>query len=147
MTSLALGQLLPQYQWCKPELYEYYWLEPNYKKHNKAGTMFIIIVIYCRHCLYGKALAMGVNSQTIMPTIVNLFVQVNHDMRSSHGNSFHITDYLWGEYTGDQWIPLTSGQKMGGTVMFSLWLGKISCWTNNQCAGNLRHCNTVISCW
>ena len=28
-----------------------------------------------------------------------------HIMMSSNGNSFHFTGHLWGEFTGDRWIP------------------------------------------
>ena len=40
----------------------------------------------------------------------NSFTPDHIVMNSLHGNVSHITGPLWGESTGDQWIPLTKGQ-------------------------------------
>ena len=66
---------------------------------------------------------------------------------SWHGNIFQVTDSLWGESTGYQWIPLTKGQwpvdfshkgPVMLLVMFSLMLAWTNCWTNSRVAGDLR---------
>ena len=65
---------------------------------------------------------------------------------------FHITDTLWGETTGHQWISLAHSPKMGIFVIFCV-LTRISCWKNSfTCWGDLRrscdvncnHYNDVI---
>ena len=62
-------------------------------------------------------------------------------MMSSNGNVFHITGPLWGEFTGDRWIPLT---KASDTELW--WVFFICAWTNgwanNRDAGDLR-CHNV----
>ena len=47
-------------------------------------------------------------------------------MASSNGNIFHITDPLWGESTGHQWILLTRASD--AELIFSL----ICAWTNGS---------------
>ena len=40
-------------------------------------------------------------------------------MMSSNGNIFHVTGPLWGESSGDRWIPLTkAAQRASNTEMF-----------------------------
>ena len=48
-------------------------------------------------------------------------------MTSSNGNIFRITGHLWGESTGDRWIPLTKASD-AGVFMFSV----ICAWTNGR---------------
>ena len=59
-------------------------------------------------------------------------------MASSNGNIFRVTGPLWGESTGDRWIPITkaSGAELG--AIFDLRL-------NKRDTGDLRrHCVTVM---
>ena len=50
-------------------------------------------------------------------------------MTSWNGNIFRITGPLWGESTGNRWIPLTQG-KSRRALMFSL----VDDWTSEQTA-------------
>ena len=44
--------------------------------------------------------------------------------------------FLWGEFTGDKWIPVTKGRYYGDCA--GLMLAWSSCWTNNQMASDLK---------
>ena len=59
-------------------------------------------------------------------------------MTSSNGSIFHITGPLWGESTGQGWIPLTKASDA------ELWcfLRWTSGWANNGDAGDLRRNHT-----
>ena len=58
-------------------------------------------------------------------------------MTSSHGNSFCITGSLWGEDTGDRWIPLTKASD--ADLWWFLWFTpEQNCWTTSAVAGDLR---------
>ena len=50
---------------------------------------------------------------------------------------FRVTDPLWGESTGDRWIPLTKSQWRGAWIS-SLIYAWTNGWTNNGDAGDLR---------
>ena len=43
-----------------------------------------------------------------VPTFMVRWYMRNIMMTSSNGNIFHVTGPLWGESTGDRWIPLTT---------------------------------------
>ena len=43
---------------------------------------------------------------------------------STNGNIFRITDPLYREFTGDQWIPCTKASDMEFDVFFDLHLNK-----------------------
>ena len=63
---------------------------------------------------------------------------------SSNGNIFRITGPLWGESTGDQWIPLTNSSDAG------LWCFPFMCawtngWANSRYAGDLRRHSIMTS--
>ena len=45
-------------------------------------------------------------------------------MRSSNGNTFHVTGPLCGEFNGHQWIPLTKPVIQSFDVLFDLHLNK-----------------------
>ena len=45
-------------------------------------------------------------------------------MTSSNGNGFHVTGPLWGESTGDQWIPSQRASGAGFCVFFDVSLNK-----------------------
>ena len=49
---------------------------------------------------------------------------------------FHITDPLWGKYTGDFWIPFTKGQWCRSSIM-SLKVAWKMCWTQSEATGDL----------
>ena len=59
-------------------------------------------------------------------------------MMSSNGNIFRVTDPLWGESTGDRWIPPHKSQ-WSGDSMFSFICAWTNSWANNRNAGDLRH--------
>ena len=54
-----------------------------------------------------------------------------HMMTSSNGNSFRVTGYLCGEFTGPWWIPRTKASDAGLWCFFD--------WINNREVGDLRH--------
>ena len=54
---------------------------------------------------------------------------------SWHGNAFHITGPLWGEFMDCWWINL----KMASNVELLSFLCWTSCGTNSRVAGDLRH--------
>ena len=71
-------------------------------------------------------------------------------MTSSNGNTFCVTGYLCGEFTGPRWIPHTkaSDVELWCFLMICVW---INGWVNNRKAGDLRHYRvhfdvTVMSC-
>ena len=57
-------------------------------------------------------------------------------MMSSNGNVFHVTDSLWGDSTGDRWIPLTKAS--GAELWCFLWSAWTNAWANTRDASDLR---------
>ena len=49
-------------------------------------------------------------TQHLVLALMDICYHNNIMMVLLHGDVFQITDPLWGESTGDQWIPLTKGQ-------------------------------------
>ena len=68
-------------------------------------------------------------------------------MTSSNGNIFRVTDLLWGEATGRQWIPLTKSSDTAIDVFFDIrpnkWLSKQSRrrWFEMPSHSLWRHCD------
>ena len=62
-----------------------------------------------------------------------------HDnmMTSSNGNIFQVTGHLWGESTGDRWIPLTMASVV--KLWCSLCCARTNGWAKRLDAGDLRH--------
>ena len=63
--------------------------------------------------------------------------KIGHMMASSNGNIFRVTGLLWGEFTGDRWIPHTkaSHAELWWFLWFAPWInGSV----NNREAGDLR---------
>ena len=64
-------------------------------------------------------------------------VRSKHMMTSSNGNIFRVTGPLWGEFTGQRWIPLTNASD--AELWCFLWSAPWrNCWVNNREAGDLR---------
>ena len=57
-------------------------------------------------------------------------------MTSSNGNILRVTGPLWGEFTGDQWIPSQRPVTRSFDVFFDLHL--LNGWVNNRNTGDLR---------
>ena len=68
-------------------------------------------------------------------------------MTSSHGNIFHVTGPLCGEFTGHRWIPLTKASNMELWCFFDLCLNKrlskqLRCqWFETPSCSLWRRCN------
>ena len=61
-------------------------------------------------------------------------------MTSSNGNIFCIAGHLWGEFTGDRWIPLTKA------IDAEFWCFLSSApWINTSEAGDVRHHRTHMT--
>ena len=59
-------------------------------------------------------------------------------MTSSNGSVFRVTGLLWGESTGQQWIPLTKASD--AELWCFLWIcAWTNGWANNRDAVDLRH--------
>ena len=58
-------------------------------------------------------------------------------MTSSNGNIFRVTGPLWGEFTGNRWIPITKA--IDAELWCFLWSPPwINGWVNNRETGDLR---------
>ena len=57
-------------------------------------------------------------------SFIVIILQSNKIMTSSNGSLFRVTDNLWGEFTGRQWIPLTEANDAELDVFFDLALNK-----------------------
>ena len=70
--------------------------------------------------------------------VVCLTISSFHMMTSSNGNIFRVTCLLWGESTGDRWIPLTkaSDAELWCFFMMCAWTNG---WSNSRDADELRH--------
>ena len=62
-------------------------------------------------------------------------------MTSSNGTISRVTGTLWGESTGDRWIPLTEAsdaELWSRVMMFSLVCAQTNGWANNRDADDFR---------
>ena len=72
-------------------------------------------------------------------------------MASSNGNIFRVTGPLWGEFTGDRWIPLTKASDAELWCFLDLRLNKRlnkqswGWWFETPTCSLWRHCNVVPS--
>ena len=62
-------------------------------------------------------------------------------MTSSNGNIFRVTDHLWGESTGDRWIPSQKAVTRRALVFSLIWAWTNG-WVSNRYAGDVRHCRS-----
>ena len=92
--SIDFGTIL---MWCHvtdgwkfPEFFKGHWQSP------------------CTALTAGKCLPLVLSKETVKESVVAPASMIM--MTSLHENSFHITDPLWGDSTGDQLIPLTKAQ-------------------------------------
>ena len=72
-------------------------------------------------------------------------------MTSSHGNIFHVTGRLCGEFTGDQWIPTQRPVTRTFDVFFDLRLNQRlskqswGWWFERLSRSLWRHCNVIMN--
>ena len=75
------------------------------------------------------------------------FFSLNFIITSSNGNFIPVTGPLWGESTGDRWVPLTKSMTWSFSVFIVLHLNKClrkqtrRRWFETQSCSLWRHCN------
>ena len=85
-------------------------------------------------------------SENCWPQLLAQFQEPLAMMTSSNGNIFRVTSPLWGESTGQRWIPLTkaSDSELWYFLRLNKWLSKQSIrrWFETpSCSLWWRHCN------
>ena len=74
------------------------------------------------------------------------WIHKSHMMTLSNGSIFRVTGPLWGESTGDRWIPLSKASDAGLWCVFYLRLSKQPRrrWFERPSSLLWRHCNAAI---
>ena len=114
--------------------------------HFNGGQLWMIVIFF-QHCLYDICIRCRQGSRGhAWPDYIQYQFewitgtessQIGLNMTTlSNGNIFRFTGPLWGESTGDRWIPLTKPNDRA--LMFSLSCAWTNSWVNNRDVGDLR---------
>ena len=76
-------------------------------KHTQTGIHLLWNREYQTPCISLKYNGTSQSKRSSYSRKDNSLMTVWHLMTSSNGNIFRVTGLLWGEFTGDRWIPLT----------------------------------------
>ena len=125
-------------------------------KGQERGNCFQLMTSSCEQLLAGWSKTIYLWFKKLGDKIVTGYTLVYHTwhlymMTTSNGNIFRVAGTLWGESTGDRWIPSHRPVWWSVDVFFDVRLNKqlsrqlIRWWFETQSRSLWRHCNDLAT--